>query len=307
MMSFTVTFTAVLVMLIYAVPGFILVKTKAVGEAAIPAFSKLLLYVGSPCLAINSFSKADFSVDLMKNMGIFFLFMLLFQAILLAVLCLVWRRMGWTVDNRVCAVAGCFGNCSFFGIPLLNALLPEYVAGPALSSVYFLSMSILGWTAACAVITGDRRHMSAKKIFLNPAVLSLAVAVPMFIFGWHLPGQLSDMVELLGKMTTPLCMIVMGMRLATAKLSSVFCRPKLYLTALFKLTAMPLAALGVSTLIGFAPEIRAVLFITCSCPTASVVLNFAEILGEGQETAAENVLLCTILSVITIPVLMMLL
>jgi predicted permease len=306
-MSFSVTFTAVLTMLLYAVPGYILRKTGAVGETALPAFSKLLLYVGSPCLAIDSFSKAEFSPELLRNMGIFFLFMLLFQGALLTVLCIVWRRFGWTVDNRVCAVAGCFGNCSFFGIPLLNALLPDYAAGPALSSVYFLSMSIIGWTAGCAVITGDRRHISVKKIFLNPAVLSLLVAVPMFIFRLRLPEALGNMVELLGKMTTPICMIVLGMRLAMTKWSSVFCRPKLYLTALFKLTAMPLAALGLSTLLGLSPEIRAVLFITCSCPTASVVLNFAEILGEGQETAAENVLLCTILSLLSIPVLMLLL
>jgi predicted permease len=43
-----------------------------------------------------------------------------------------------------------------------------------------------------------------------------------------------------------------------------------------------------------------------ACPVASVVLNFAEMLGEGQETAANLMLLGTSLSVLTIPVMVLL-
>ena len=41
--------------------------------------------------------------------------------------------------------------------------------------------------------------------------------------------------------------------------------------------------------------------ILCATPVASVVLNFAEMLGEGQENAANLVLLGTSLSVVSIP------
>ena len=43
-----------------------------------------------------------------------------------------------------------------------------------------------------------------------------------------------------------------------------------------------------------------------ACPAASVVLNFAEMLGEGQETAANLVLLSTMLSALTIPLMVLL-
>ena len=42
-------------------------------------------------------------------------------------------------------------------------------------------------------------------------------------------------------------------------------------------------------------------------PVASVVLNFAEIAGEGQKKAASLVLLGTILSIVTLPLMMLLL
>ena len=47
-MDFGITAGAVLVMLIYAVPGFVLVKTKAVKEEHISSFAKVLLYVCQP-------------------------------------------------------------------------------------------------------------------------------------------------------------------------------------------------------------------------------------------------------------------
>ena len=52
---------------------------------------------------------------------------------------------------------------------------------------------------------------------------------------------------------------------------------------------------------------KAVLYIICCCPVASIVLNFSEILGEGQKEAASTVLLSTILSILTLPIMTLLL
>ena len=48
--------------------------------------------------------------------------------------------------------------------------------------------------------------------------------------------------------------------------------------------------------------LKVVLYIICCCPVASIVLNFSEILGEGQKEAASTVLLSTILSILTLPI-----
>ena len=58
-----IAFIAVAVLLLAAVPGYILVKKKIISEDAIPAFSKLLLYVASPCLVVFSFRSSPFSVE----------------------------------------------------------------------------------------------------------------------------------------------------------------------------------------------------------------------------------------------------
>ena len=48
------------------------------------------------------------------------------------------------------------------------------------------------------------------------------------------------------------------------------------------------------------------LYIVCCVPTGNMVLSFAELLGEGQDTAANVVLLSTLLSMFTIPLMLLL-
>ena len=58
-MSMTVAFKTVLVMLLYALPGYIMIKTKLIAKDMISAFAKLLLYLCQPAL-IKSVKCASF-------------------------------------------------------------------------------------------------------------------------------------------------------------------------------------------------------------------------------------------------------
>ena len=49
------------------------------------------------------------------------------------------------------------------------------------------------------------------------------------------------------------------------------------------------------------------LFVIFACPVASVVLNYAELVGEGQGTAANLVLLSVLTSIVTLPLLTLML
>ena len=53
-------------------------------------------------------------------------------------------------------------------------------------------------------------------------------------------------------------------------------------------------------------ELTMCMFVMCACPVASVVQNYAEILGEGQDVAANTVLLGTLSSIATLPLLALL-
>ncbi len=304
---FLIALSTVLVMLFYAIPGFLMVKTKLIPEAGISNFAKLLMYVCQPALIIYSFMQVDFSFDLLLDMlFVFFFVLVLLTGVTLLCRFVILRKKTADVKYRIYTLALCFANCAFMGVPILEALLPDYPQAVAFSAMFSLAMNILGWTLGSAIITNDRKYMSVKKIVLNPAVLALVVAVPLFLTGWSLPSVIENMVTLLGRMTTPLCMIIMGMRLATVPIRSVFGRPAQYLIIALKQFVLPLIALLILLPIPVEQNLKISVYIMIACPVASVVLNFAEMLGEGQEHAANLVLLGTGLSALTIPLMVLL-
>lgn len=298
------TAIAVATMLAYAVPGFLTVKCKLIKPESISAFSVVLMYVCQPMLTITSFLNATFSLDFFWQMVVAFVLAGLLQlGVILIAYAVLKRFYDKDIKYRVATVATAFGNCGFMGVPLLQAIMPEAVRNNAvvLSVMFLLGLNLIGWTFASYLISGDKKYISVKKALINPAMLGLVIGLPLFICGVELPKEVFSCVELLGRMTTPLCMLILGMRLATITLKEMFCSPFQYAVVAVKQIAMPMLGM---LLIWFIPldfYIRQSLFILAATPVASITLNFAEMLGKGQKTAANLVLLGTLLSILTLP------
>lgn len=308
MKTFLVALGAVGILLLIAVPGYILKKKKMVGEDCMPSLSKILLFVCQPCLSIYTFKSATFSPEMLGNIGIFALLALLVQILMLGIAYLFFRTRMENPLYRIMTIACSLGNCAFFGIPILEALYPDTAQGLLIyTSVYAIIMNVIGWTLAAAIISRNLKYVSAKKIFLNPAMISLLIAIPFFVFEIPLPQTLDDMISLVGRMATPISMLIMGMRLATMDFKQMFTTKPIYISLAMKQFVMPLLAFLMIAFLPLDGGLKAVLYIICCCPVASVVLNFSEILGEGQKEAASAVLLSTILSIITLPIMTVLL
>lgn len=306
-MSFFVTLSAVAVMLVYAVPGWCLVRAKAVSPSQIPAFSKLLVYVCQPCLTIYSFRQAQFSLESAKNLGIGFLISLSLQLGLLLLYFVLFKKKRQDVIWRVVNLAAVMSNCGFLGVPLLEALLPNHPEALAYSSVFSISMNLVGWSVGMYILSLDKSYIRPKKMLINPATIGLAIALPLYVFSVQLPEQIDTMLTLLGRMSTPLCMIIMGMRLATVKFKAIFAHKLQYFAVVLNQLVYPLLAFALLYFIPIDYTLKQTIVILCACPVASMVQNYAEILGKGSENAANMVLLGTITSIITVPLICLIL
>ena len=305
-MQFLNTAVNVLVMLAYAAPGFVFVKRKMIGQESISAFAQVLLIICQPCLSIYSFNRADYTPELGIQLLQFFALGTILQLVMLILTYLVFKRKyKEDASYRVCTIAGTLGNVGFLGVPLLEALV-ENPNATAFSAVFIIGMNFISWTVASAIITGDKKYISAKKLIFNQVILTLAIALPLFITKTKLPPVLENAITVLGKMTTPLSMLILGMRLALIKFKDLFSDLKVFLFIALKLIAFPLLGLVAVQFLPLEQYVKATLIILCCCPTASVVLSFAEMFNKGQKTAANIVLVSTLLSVITIPLMLML-
>lgn len=305
--TFLAALGVVFTMLVYSVPGFALVKCKLVKEESISAFAKLLMFICSPCLVFTSITKNEFSRELLTQLLIaliFATFSFLFGLILFY---FVFKRKSGDVKYRIYNLATSLGNCAFMGVPVLEALFPDYPLAVAFSAMFSLALNIIGWSVGSYIISRDKKYMSVKKIILNPATIALFISIPFIVLGLSLPSTIGTVVTLFSKMTTPLCMLIMGMRLACSSLKGVFLNPFQYLIVAIKQVFLPLVAFLILLVLPLDPQMKASIYILCACPVASVVLNFSEMIGKGQKHAAYLVLLGTSLSIITIPIMSLLL
>lgn len=308
---FQTAFVTVATTLVYAVPGYLLVKSGKVKKENISVLASILMYICSPCLTIYSFDKATYSLNLFLQMLICLVFVTLAMLFIIFAFRFIFHKKSKEISWRVSAAAVGMGNYSFLGLPILNALLPEHPEAMVFSAAFMVAMNLIAWTVASVIITGDKKYISIKNIFLNPATVSFVITLPLFIFGIKFDGNiilssLGTVIELLAKMSTALCMILLGMRLASMKFRDVFFNPLSYLTVSFKQIIFPLICYGIALLLPLESYVKISVLILNACPVASVVLNMSELLDRGQEFAASYVLLGTLLSVVTIPTLLLL-
>lgn len=306
---FLIALGAVAVLLLSAVPGYLLMKKRILPEECIPGFSKVLVFVCQPCLAVYTFKSAEYSLDKLIDVGIFALLSAVVPTLMLGGAFLLFnKRSKEEKVYRIMTIASSFGNCAFFGIPILEALFPTESSELILyTTVYALAMNVTGWTVGSAIISRDTRYVSPRKLILNPATLGTAAALFLFILEIPVGTSLFSMVQSGAKMATPLSMMVMGMRLATMRFGALFTDVRLYLAVFLKQLIMPIFALLVLLVLPIDPSVKRTFFVICACPVAAVVLSYSEMVGEGQKEAASVLLLGTLLSIITLPLMSLLL
>ncbi len=307
-MSFSVTFTNVLMTLLYILPGFILCKARKASAQHLPTLSAILVYICSPCLVISNFMRLEYSPRQSVNMVLFFFITLVLQAIFMMTLYFLLRKKYDDSSYRIVTIGSVLGNVGFFGLPLMKALLPGNPEVLCYSSIYVISMNILVFTMGVYCLTRDTRYLSLRAALITPSMAGMCIGLPLYLLGLgkFVPQPLVNGLELLGTMTTPLCMVILGVRLATVSLKKLFSRPFVYLACLGKLVVFPLFCYALVRLLPVDETIQTSVFILSATPCASIILNMAELHRSETELSANCVLLSTLLCIVTIPLLMLL-
>lgn len=304
-MSFGIAFGNVLLTLLYILPGFLTCKAKIAKAEHLSTLSAILMYVCSPCMIVSSFIETERSLENIKRVLLFFVISLLIQVLITFIMYAIFHKRFDDVKYRMLTVSFGLGNAGFFGIPIIKALLPNHPEVACYACVYIVGMNMLTFTVGAYCLTGDRKRMAFKRAFLNPSFISFVVALVVIAvdFQSFAPSKLTEAVILLGKMTTPLCMIILGIRLASVSLKKLFTRVYVYVICACKLLIFPFFCLLIIYFMPLDNLFKAAMFILCGTPCASIMLSIAEMYQGETELAANCVLLSTLLCVFTIPLL----
>ena len=309
MATFNVTFSNVLLTLLYLFPGFLLCKCRKVRADHLSSISVILLYVCGPGMFLNALTALDYSPELTARMGLFLVFSLAGETALMLLILLLLGKRKKEFGYRMLSIASVMGNVGFFGMPVVRAVFPDAPEAAVYSCVFIVSLNILAWTVGVYTLTDEKRYISVKAAFLNPSVIAVAAGVVLYLLkakNW-LPGLLLDGFRTISAMSTPLCMIILGARLATMDFRKLFTTPLVWLISAGKLLVFPLFCYALTLPFPLDPVFRGSILILAAAPCASIILNLAEIHHNGQELAANCALLTTLLSIVTIPLLSLLL
>ena len=303
-MEFTTTLYNVLIMFFHMIPAFILLKAGKADPAHTKTLSAILLYIAMPAMIINSFQTIEFSWKNLGKLCLFFLVSMILMTLTIVILYLILRKKYDDPKYRILTISSSLGNVGFLGTPLIAGLYPDSTIVACYSSIYTTALTMIGFTIGVYAITTKKEFISPFSALYNTGTISFFIGIIIYLSEWHFPKLLGDAITILSKMATPLFMHLLGIRLATINLIDLFKRPFVYLTSSLKLLIYPLFCyLLVYFLPFFDEEFKSSIFILSGTPCASSILSLAELYNTEQELSANVLLVTTILSVVTLPIL----
>ncbi len=284
--------------------GFCLYHFRFVAERTADDMTTVLLYIVTPALILKTYQQkysADDARLLLVALG------LASCAMVLGIIVSFLSRIGSKPKNAdVEQFAACFPNNGFMGIPLVVSVAGT--AGVFFSNTYLMVFQLAVWTFGVAIMQrANGMKFTPKtvlKLFANPTVISVFIGLACYFARISFPKPITSTCNYLAEMNTPLAMLVAGMLIAKVDILHSFVRLRNYYIVFLRLILFPCILIGVFMLIPAPLRIKEYILIVTSCPTATNTILFSKKYNRDVETASQIFALCTLLSIITIPLIM---
>ncbi len=294
-----ILFEQTLIMYFMMLIGALCYKAGLITNQGSKEMGRLLVTAVLPCVIIRSFL-IEFSIERLTNLGVMFLLSPLAIA-----LSIVIARCTFKKGREIEHFGVAFSNAGFMGIPLAQAL---FGAGAVYYVAVFVAwIGILQWTYGVMVMTGSKRSVRIRTILTNPVVLGTVAGMLIYITRVPIPNVLARGTSFIADLNTPLGMIVLGVYLAQTNLLAMLKDSSLYVATLVRLIGVPLLTM---VLLGLLPigsmELKLTTLVVASTPIGANVAVFAQINDKDYTRAVQLVCLSTLLSIITLPLLFML-
>ena len=294
--------------------GFFMTRKKMLGEKAIKDMTTILLYVVTPCVLLKSYRK-PFEVSEAKQLIMAAFFTVLVHVIAIVISTLIFSKKDDKLHYRVNIFSSVYSNCGFMAIPLMMEAMGEI--GVFYGSMYLAMFTVIYWIHGVYVCTGgDKKEISLKRCFLNPGFIGTLASMVLFVTGvgvreYAVPVQTAvnmvyNVINYMSDLNTPLAMIVLGYYLANVNFTEALKKPAIYIVSLLRLLVIPVLAIGVAYVIRLDPTVAKSVVIPAACPTATLATMFAARFNLDAKHASEMVSFTTLLSIGTIPLVVML-
>lgn len=286
-----------LMLLIFLTVGIYIRKRNIITKEAQPYFTEFLARIALPCMIFNSF-KSESGLEVLLSSS---------KALLVSfAVCLSSFVLGKILYSHISPERRsvmCYGtlvsNAGFAGLPQVQSTFGA--TGLLYASIYLIPLRIFMWSAGISLFHKADKKVKIKNILTNPGMLAVYMGLPRMLLQVPLPGAVDSAIKSIGDCTNPLSMIVIGMVVADIPWRTVIDKAAVALTFV-RLLIIPMTVLLVMKAIHADSMLTGVSVILTAMPVGVNTPILAQKYGGDYEFASKCVLISTILSMITLPV-----
>ena len=300
-MYIMVVFQTMLKLFLLLILGFVLFKCHIFDEYTNKKISALIVNVASPMLIISSIAGVEGNeksiVFLMIGAGILmYIGFIILGKIINRIF--PFPKKDWPVYE--CMVV--FANTGFMGYPvLLDVFGQEAVFYASLIHMTF-NFFVYTYAIMCLTKSDDSEFKLNFKQLLTPGIVLIFIGILIYLFDIQLPSVLMDTINSVGSLTAPLSMMMIGSSLAVYPIKDSFTDWRSYVFAFVRLIIVPFVTMIVCRLLHINPYYANITIITNAMPVGSMVLMLATQYNANVKIVTKNIVVSTLLSVITIPI-----
>ncbi|OQC00386.1 MAG: putative transporter YfdV [Firmicutes bacterium ADurb.Bin099] len=280
----------VIVLFIIMLIGLLLGKMKVLNSESRNAISFLIINVSMPMLIVVS-SNLEFDRQTtneamwltIMSVATFFFSILLAQ--------LIFKK-------AVPRFAMVFSNAGYMGLPVLNSILGA--KGLFLGAIFQMIFHVFTWTYGISLFTKSGKFKDSLKKMLNPCLVAVVIAVIFMLTGWEIPDTIRTVLKMMGELTTPLSMLLIGATLSQVNFKEIMKVKEIYLVTALRLLIIPAFVL-IFFLFPSIPAISVyVVFVINAMPSAAITGILAMKYNNDEKLASSIVAFSTLVSIVTL-------
>ena len=292
------------VLFIIVILGYVACKLGYMGDKFDKKLSSIVVDITCPLLVLSSVMGDELPdrTLILPLLGVGFLTYILLLVFGFWVPRLITKNHD---DQGMIGFALMFANVGFIGYPIVSSIFGPhavfYAALLNMPNTFFI------FTAGVMLIKGEYRLTQFNpKVLVSPAMLGAFLAAIIVALGIHTPDIIARPVTMVGNITVPAALMIIGSSMAKLPIREIIGSPKVYITALLRLTIVPLSIYFLFKACGVSDLVNNINTVVIAMPVASFGTMFCLKYGRNPSLITETTFITTLGSIITIPLITLL-
>ena len=300
-MNIGVIINQMLVLFIVMIIGYIANKKNILDVNMNKKLSSLLLNITAPALILSSVVNKSSKGDPKLVLEVFILSIILYAILPLIGIFLAKILRVSKEDENLYQFMTIFANIGYMGFPVIESIFGS-------SAVFFVAIINLVFNVFCfsygIYLISESNELSFDiKTLINPGIIVSIIAIIIYITNIEVSPIIKEVTYMVGGITTPLSMMLIGSSLAQIPIKEVFLEKKLYPYTFIKQIIIPIIFFLVLKSFVTNELILGIIIVISAMPVGTITIMFCNEYEGNINLASKSIFITTLFSVVTIPVL----